>query len=229
MSNLVIGIEGLVGSGKTSICRELLKYIPNSIILHGGNIYRAIVYAMMNSGTQLNKIKKESKDIDVMQIINLLGIQIKLENRQTVIYIGNKKIKEEDLQSDKSSMAVSIVSNVADNTNLYKFGREIIDTYKQNYNVILSSRDIVKMYPEVDYHFFICATLDERVKRKCIQYNGKLSKKEIRENIKKRDELQEKSGFYKIYDITQKIDVTNCTINQGAEKILNNIKLEIMQ
>ena len=41
--NIVIGIEGLVGTGKTSISRELLKYIPNSIILHGGNIYRAIV------------------------------------------------------------------------------------------------------------------------------------------------------------------------------------------
>ncbi len=229
MSNLVIGIEGLVGSGKTSICRELLKYIPNSIILHGGNIYRAIVYAMMNSGTQLNKIKKESKNMDVMKIINLLGIQIKLENRETVIYINDKKINEEELQSEKSSMAVSIVSNVADNTNLYKFGKKIIDTYKQNYNVILSSRDIVKMYPEVDYHFFIYASLDERIRRKCIQYNGELNEKEVRENIKKRDELQEKSGFYKIYDITQKIDVTNCSIKEGAQKIFNNIKLEIMQ
>ena len=32
MNNVVIGIEGLVGSGKTSICRELLNFIPNSII-----------------------------------------------------------------------------------------------------------------------------------------------------------------------------------------------------
>ena len=38
-NNIVIGIEGLVGSGKTSLCRELLKMIPNSIILHGGNLY----------------------------------------------------------------------------------------------------------------------------------------------------------------------------------------------
>ena len=48
MKNIVIGIEGLVGAGKTSICRELLKKIPNSILLHGGNLYRAIVYALMN-------------------------------------------------------------------------------------------------------------------------------------------------------------------------------------
>lgn len=45
--NLVIGIEGLVGTGKTSICKELLKYIPNSIVLHAGNVYRAITYQII--------------------------------------------------------------------------------------------------------------------------------------------------------------------------------------
>ena len=54
MSNMVIGIEGLVGSGKTSICKELLKHIPNSIILHGGNFYRGIVYALMQSSDKIN-------------------------------------------------------------------------------------------------------------------------------------------------------------------------------
>ena len=49
MRNIVIGIEGTVGAGKTSICRELLKQIENSIILHGGEIYRAIVYGMMKN------------------------------------------------------------------------------------------------------------------------------------------------------------------------------------
>ena len=42
--NIVIGIEGLVGSGKTSICRELIKKIPNSVLLNAGDLYRAIVF-----------------------------------------------------------------------------------------------------------------------------------------------------------------------------------------
>ena len=33
MSNLVIGIEGLVGAGKTTICRNLINKIP--IVLYG--------------------------------------------------------------------------------------------------------------------------------------------------------------------------------------------------
>ena len=32
MENKVIGIEGYVGAGKTSICRKLINLIPNSII-----------------------------------------------------------------------------------------------------------------------------------------------------------------------------------------------------
>ena len=226
--NIVIGIEGLVGSGKTSICRKLLDYIPNSIILHGGNIYRAVVYGMMNSGIDLKNIKNKSKNLDVMDVMQKLGIDIKLENRETVIYINNKKIDEEELQSDKSSMAVSVVSNVADNTKFYKFGKEIIDKYREKYNVILSSRDIVKMYPNVTYHFFITATLDERVRRKSIQYKEKIDLKKLKENIEKRDKLQEDSGYYKIYDITNVIDVTNCkTIEEGAKLVLDKISLPL--
>lgn len=226
--NIVIGIEGLVGSGKTSICRKLLNYIPNSIILHGGNIYRAVVYGMMNSGIDLKNIKNKSKNLDVMDVMQKLGINIKLENRETVIYINNKKIDEEELQSDKSSMAVSVVSNVADNAKLYQFGKEIIDKYREKYNVILSSRDIIKMYPKVTYHFFITATLDERVRRKSIQYKEKIDLKKLKENIEKRDKLQEDSGYYKIYDITNVIDVTNCdTIEEGAKLVLDKLSLPI--
>ena len=226
--NIVIGIEGMVGSGKTSICRKLLDYIPNSIILHGGNIYRAVVYGMMNAGIDLKNIKNKSKKLDVLNVMQKLGIDIKLENRETVIYINNKKIDEEELQSDKSSMAVSVVSNVADNAKLYQFGKEIIDEYREKYNVILSSRDIVKMYPNVTYHFFITATLDERVRRKSIQYKEKIDLKKLKENIEKRDKLQEDSGYYKIYDITNVIDVTNCeTIEEGAKLVLDKISLPL--
>ena len=193
MRNIVIGIEGTVGAGKTSICRELLKQIENSIILHGGEIYRAIVYGMMK-----NKIENTEK-LDAFEIMKRLGIEIKIENKETVIYMKGKKIAEKELQSKQASMAVSKVSNVADNTKLYEFGRKLIDEYREKYNIILSSRDIVKMYPNVTQHFFIDASLEERTNRKYMQYNKEIPKEQIEEMIKSRDDLQEKSGYYRIY------------------------------
>ena len=130
MRNIVIGIEGTVGAGKTSICRELLKQIENSIILHGGEIYRAIVYGMMK-----NKIENTEK-LDAFEIMKRLGIEIKIENKETVIYMKGKKIAEKELQSKQASMAVSKVSNVADNTKLYEFGRKLIDEYREKYSDI---------------------------------------------------------------------------------------------
>lgn len=219
MKNIVIGIEGTVGAGKTSICRELLNDTENSIILHGGEIYRAIVYGM----TQ-NKIQN-TQNLDAFEIMKKLGIEIKLENKETVIYMKEKKISQEELQSKKSSIAVSKVSNIANNEKLYEFGKDLIDKYRKNYNVILSSRDIVKMYPDVTYHFFIDASLEERTNRKYMQYNKEIPKEQVKEMIQTRDELQEKSGYYKIYPQTQIIDVTRCkNAKESAELVLINIK-----
>ena len=220
MENIVIGIEGTVGAGKTSICRKLLDKIENSIILHGGNIYRAIVYGMAKSP----KINKKDK-LDAFEIMKDLGIEIKLEDRETVIYMNGKKLDEKDLQSQKASMAVSQVSNIANNEKLYQFGKILIDSYRRDYNIILSSRDIVKMYPDVTYHFFIDASIEERTNRKYIQYNKEISKEEIRATIQARDELQEKSGYYKIYPQTKIIDVTDCkSVEQATEMVLENMK-----
>lgn len=226
MSNIVIGIEGLVGAGKTSICRELINIIPNTILLNGGNLYRAIVYAMMQNGKKLEELKKQGKKLDIKEMMDLFKIEIKIENNETIIYIDGEKVSEEAIQSKEASMAVSTVGGTADNKNLFIFAKDLINNLKKNHNVIVSGRSVMKIYPECDYHFFITADLDERVKRKCMQYNNKESEEEIRENIVKRDTLQEAAGFYEYSPITLEIDVTNCkSVEESTQKVLEKIKL----
>ncbi len=225
MDNIVIGIEGLVGAGKTSICRELIKIIPNTILLNGGNLYRAIVYAMMKNGKKIEQLKSEAKNIDIKQIMDFFNIQLKIENNETNIYIDGKLAKEEELQAKEASMAVSIVGGIADNTALFEFARNLIDNLKNTYNVVISGRSLMEIYPKLDYHFLITADIEERVKRKSMQYKGKVSQEEVRENIIKRDELQEKAGFYKMYKNTITLDVTECnTIEKATKKVLEKIK-----
>lgn len=227
MSNIVIGIEGYVGTGKTTVCRKLLEKIPNSILLHGGNIYRAISYGIIKTGL-LEQKENLSKlnHLDVKNIMDKLKLKIELENKETVVYIHDKKVKEEDLQSLETSMATSKISNVANNDKLYEFGRNIIEKFKQKYNVILSSRDIVNMYPKVDYHFLLIADIDERVRRKISQYKGKITEEELKKHIEERDKLQQESGYYKIHPITKVIDVTNYkTPEDTMNKLLEYINI----
>lgn len=228
MANKVIGIEGLVGSGKTSICKELVKIIPNSIILHGGNLYRGIIYALMQNSKSIdiNNLKDNIQNIDIKDLMDKLKVEFRIENQESIVYVNNRKIDEEVLQSEKASLAVSIAGANADNAHLYLFAQNLIDTYKQKYNVIVSGRDLMKIYPNLDYHFFIKASLDERVRRKLIQYKGADSYENVKKNIIKRDKLQEASGYYKIYEKTIEIDVTNCKdVKESTNEVLKHIKL----
>ena len=225
MSNIAIGIEGLVGAGKTSICRELIKRIPNTVLFHGGNLYRAIVYAIMKNGKTLDKLKKEAKKIDIKDMMDIFNVEIKIENYETVIYIDGEKVDEELIQSKEASMAVSTVGGTADNKKLFEFAKALIDDVKKENNIVVSGRALMAIYPDLDYHFFITADLDERVRRKCIQYHNKEEFETIKKNIVTRDELQEKAGFYKLSPITKVIDVTECkSVEESTEKVMSQIK-----
>lgn len=229
MEHIVIGVEGLVGAGKTSLCRELLNKIPNSILLHGGNLYRAIIYALMNCQkdmTDLKNLEKNLKNMDIKVLMDKLQVKLEIENGESVVYVAGKKIDEEALQSQENSLAVSVAGKSADNSHLFSFARTLIDMYHEKFNVIVSGRALMEIYPNLDYHFLITASLEERVRRKCIQYSEETDKKAIEENIIKRDKLQEEAGFYKKYEKTIEIDVTECkNAEEGADKLLKYIQL----
>lgn len=226
--NIVIGIEGLVGSGKTSICRELLKRDENAVLLHGGNLYRAIVYTLMQKEHNLFKLKKITKNADIKKYMDDFKVEIRFEDRESKIYIDGDLADEEELQSKASSLAVSVVGGIADNTKLFEFSKKLIDELRLEHNVIVSGRSLMEIYPNLDYHLFITASLEERVKRKCIQYKEKNSKASVKRNIKIRDRLQKMAGFYKIYPNTIQIDVTECkSAEESTNKVLENIKYKV--
>ena len=218
--HIVIGIEGLVGSGKTSICRKLLEENNNAVLLNGGNLYRAIVYTVMKQEPKLLKLRKLTKNVDIKKYMDDLKVEVRIEDRETKIYIDGKLADEEELQSKASSLAVSVVGGIADNTKLFEYAKNLIDELKKEHDVIVSGRSIMKIYPEIDYHLFITASLKERVNRKCIQYKSNENKSSVRKNIILRDILQKIAGFYKIYKNTIKIDVTECkSVKESTRKV----------
>lgn len=221
--NLVIGIEGLVGSGKTSICKELVNYIPNSIIFTATNVYRAIAFKILEEKIDINTLK----GVDIKEYFNKYNINIKIEGNRTYIYSGEEKLSEEDLQSRETSLAVSEISNIAYNKNAYVLIYNMIKELKKEYNVILSCRDTYRIFPELDYHFFIVASLEERIRRKCIQYKDSgIDIESIKNNIIKRDKLQKDSGYYDLFEKTIKIDVTECkSVKESTKKVLDFIKI----
>ncbi len=225
MANLVICIEGLVGAGKTTICRNLINIIPNTVLLNGGNLYRTVISAIIEKGTKISDLVENAKSIDIKKMMDILKIEIKIEDGETGFYIDGIKADEDYIQSKEISMAVSSIGGRANEESLYKFAKELIDNLKEKYNVIVSGRDLMKIYPECDYHIFITADLEERVKRKAMQYDNK-NLEEIKENIIKRDELQKEAGYYDLSGITTVVDVTECkTAEESTNKVLEILKI----
>lgn len=147
--------------------------------------------------------------------------------RQLCIASG-KKISEEYIQSKEISLAVSSLGGRTNEKELFSYAKNLIDDFREQYNVILSGRGVLSIYPDCDYHLFITADLEERVRRKANQYNDK-SLNEIRENIIKRDELQKQVGYYDISKITKIIDVTDCkSPEESTDKILEVLNIPLL-
>lgn len=222
MNNIVIGIEGQVASGKTSICKELVNMIPNSIFIDGGNIYRGIVEALALAHIEPTKM---GKDLDPLEIMKKLKVEFKIENKMTEIYIAGNKISEDIIQNAHNAVEVSKMANTSNNSHLFTFARNIIEQYKQKYNIIVSARELLDIYPNMDCHVFVTASLEERIKRRYAQYNGKYTVEEITKMIESRDKLHEQSGFNKKGAKTITVDVTESkNAKEAAEKILKTAK-----
>ena len=245
MNNIVIGIEGMVGAGKTSICDELLNLIPNSIFVDGSKIYRALIEALhmakdslrFDENSKAEDAASSNKKPDLFEGINSLEqmamltpfdllkklqVEFKIEDRKTVIYIAGKKVNEEAMKSMQNSIGVSKMANQADNSKLFAFAHQIIQEYSKKFNIIVSARDLVKIYPEMDLHIFITASLEERVQRRYNQLKGEYTIDEVRNSVIQRDILHEKSGFNETFDKTIKVDVTgDSSAKESAKKIFD--------
>ena len=219
MKNIVIGIEGMVGAGKTSICNELLNFVPNSIFIDGSKIYRGLVEALHQSNIDMSKLN-DVPNLTPFELLKKLNVEFKIEDRKTVIYINGNKMSDDTMKSMQNSVGVSKMANMADNSKLFTFAYHILEEYSKKFNLIVSARDLVKIYPEMDLHLFITASLDERVKRRYNQLDKKYTIDEVRNIVVERDILHEKSGFNEISNKTVKIDVTqDSSAKESAKKI----------
>ena len=138
---------------------------------------------------------------------------------------GTTSLNNNSIQNAQNAMDVSKMASSADNSSLFMFARHIIDEYKKKYNIIVSARDLVAIYPDMTCHIYITADLEERVKRRYNEYNGKYSIAEIRKMIVERDRLHEKAGFNLRCEKSITIDVTECkSAEESAKKIYEKLK-----
>tara|TARA_Y100000814_G_scaffold112803_1_gene79935 strand:+ start:937 stop:1578 length:642 start_codon:yes stop_codon:yes gene_type:complete len=213
---MIIAIDGISGSGKSTTAKRLAKEL-DFFHIDSGSLYRVATYFCI-----INKIKSDDKDIE-----------LKLDKMN--IILGNNKILLNDLDVTSEIREHYISDSVSDYSSnpiirnkLSDFQRELAE----NRSVVVEGRDIAThVFPSADYKFYLTADAMVRTERRykqMLESNNSIDKESILKNLIKRDQLdmnREHSPLLKD-DAAIEIDTTDLSIDEQVNLIIKTINKE---
>ena len=208
---MVIAIDGPAGTGKSTIAALIAKKLGVTF-LNSGSFYRALTIALLDSGTDLH---------DESAVPEFCRKQ-KLEYKDSRMFLNGKDI-EDRLHDDRVSANVAQVSAIVPVRHLVN---ERMREITKSLSIVCEGRDMTTVvFPDADCKFYLDASIDVQAKRRFEQGVSGMSLEEIKEAIKKRDEIDKnkKEGALKIADDALYIDTSNLTIDNVCEIILAQI------
>ena len=216
MDTVIIAIDGQASTGKSTQAKKLaenLKYDYRD----SGAYYRAITLYLLD-----NKVKFDLNISD--KILDKINIKQTYEVGQFSIYLNDHDVTDK-IRGHKVSLNVS---NYAKKPEIRKFVFNQLRKSGESNSLVVDGRDIgTVVFPYADFKFFLVAEPKIRAKRRHKQINDDSVKVDIiEEEIKQRDKTdsnREIAPLKKAVDAL-KIDVSNLTINEVFNKILQKIK-----
>lgn len=182
-----IAFDGYSSCGKSTLAKAVAKEL-NYIFLDTGAMYRTVtLFALKNGYLKNGKLDKEQL---VKHLENLyVSFKYNPEKMTSEAYLNGKNV-EKEIRSMQVSNYVSLISDVKEvREKMVKLQRR----YAESKGIVMDGRDIgTVVLPDAELKFFMIADEEVRVERRYRQLKeqgAEISKEEIRENIKKRDEL----------------------------------------
>ena len=167
---MVITIDGPVGSGKSSVAKELAKRL-NIYYLNTGLLYRATAYIF------IYKLNKKDFGPFIQKELDLLDkISYEYENNTPVVSFENQDLTSHLSVSELDLPASAVSSNRQVRERLLSIQRKIAEKY----DVVAEGRDCGSVvFPNADYKFFLTANLDVRAKRVLFDERRRIENKDI--------------------------------------------------
>ncbi len=223
--NLIIAIDGHSSCGKSTIARDLAKKI-NFIYIDSGAMYRAItLFAMRHKLIGKNDVDENQ----LKYLISKAEISFKYheEKQRNEIYLNDEAV-EDEIRNLQVSNNVSLIARI-------QFVRKKMITLQReigkNGGVIMDGRDIgTVVFPHADLKIFMTADIEIRTLRRFNELKEKGEKlvlDEIRENIKKRDFMDENRAESPLIKAPDAIVLNNSKLNREEQLywIIEKMKL----
>ena len=206
---IVIAIDGLAGSGKGTIAKNISSFY-NFPHLDSGILYRSVAYLCHKGGED---VFDEKRVLKYAQNLNLDEIDTK-----------NLRTKEIDEISSK----ISSYSSVRESLKSFQINFKKIHSDKKG--IVVDGRDITTViFPNADLKFYITASLKDRANRRfkeLMLINPKIDKKLVIKELQKRDQrdMERSTAPLKIADDAIIIDTSDLTIEEVMVKVHREIE-----
>jgi CMP/dCMP kinase len=212
----VIAIDGPSGSGKTTVAKSVAKELGFHY-LDTGALYRAIALALRMEG-----IQPEDTDDTIVKVLGRSRVFFQ-DGR---VFMNGKDVSE-SIRSKEMDHYSSVFS-------ARKIVRDFLLDAQRNAafqnDLVVEGRDTTTVvFPQAEKKIFLNATLEERAKRRFLQFREKgieISMEEARENMMDRDNRDASRDIapMTIAPDALKVDSSNLTIEQVTHTILDFIR-----
>lgn len=216
--SFVVAIDGPAGSGKGTITENISKKL-GLINIGTGSAYRCIALETLNKGIELTETNR------IINILDTIDIEFKLENGEDIVYLNKENVTKE-LRSERVSKIVSQISSIKEvRIRLNDLFRRVAE----GKNVIMEGRDIgTCVFPNADVKIYLDATPEERANRRYKQNQElgiDMSYEEILNNINMRDENDKTKEFGALKQAEDAIyiDSSNMTIEEVTNRVIEII------
>ena len=187
MKKIIIAIDGLSSTGKSTLAKQLAKHL-NYVYVDSGAMYRAVaLYVLQNKlmdGGELNSLKL-IKELPYIRV----AFEYNLDLNTSDVYLNDVKVNKA-IRSMEVSNVVSIVSAIP------QVRQQLVKLQQQmgiQNGVVMDGRDIgTVVFPNADLKLFMTASASTRAKRRydeLLSTNSSLSLQEVLDNINLRDHL----------------------------------------
>ena len=226
MKKITIAIDGHSSTGKSTLAKQLAKYL-GYVYVDTGAMYRAVTYFSMqnniisNTYFDIEKLKNELKNINLQFVFNSdLGF--------AEIYLNDVNVENEIRKIEVSNF----VSKIAEISEVRTKLVEQQKAFGKDKGVVMDGRDIgTVVFTDAELKLFMTASAEIRAQRRFEELTAKgdpVSYQEVLKNVVERDEIDSNRKDSPLIKAVDAIEIDNSHLNREEQfekviKLVNEI------